>query len=98
MTDRACATCGTTFTIPNNNPHRRFCSPRCRVADWHHRHPRLNVNDVPDVDNDVATTNAVDGAGAHRCPHCRHELAVITVIVPAGAAHILTPEVRPIDL
>ena len=37
---RACATCGTRFRVPANNPHRRYCSPRCRVADWHRRHDR----------------------------------------------------------
>lgn len=31
--------------------------------------------------------------GVQRCPHCRTELAVITVVVPADAAHIRTPEV-----
>jgi hypothetical protein len=26
-------------------------------------------------------------------PHCRHELAVIAVVIPADAAHVQTPEV-----
>jgi len=30
---------------------------------------------------------------ASLCPHCRHELAVIAVVIPADAAHIPTPEV-----
>jgi hypothetical protein len=31
--------------------------------------------------------------GQHRCPHCRQPLAVISVLVPAAAAHIQPPEV-----
>jgi endogenous inhibitor of DNA gyrase (YacG/DUF329 family) len=94
MTERSCVTCGTTFTVPANNPHRRFCSPRCRVADWHARHDRRNR----DVANDVQPRNAVPAAdGGHRCPHCHHDLAVINLIVPASAAHVRLPEVRPLD-
>ena len=38
--------------------------------------------------------DAVLGAnGVTRCPHCRHELAVIAVVIPADAAHIPTPAV-----
>ncbi|BBG01219.1 MULTISPECIES: DNA gyrase inhibitor YacG [Pseudonocardia] len=50
---------------------------------------------VPDaVPNAVPPGHAVPAAnGVQRCPHCRTELAVITVVVPAGAAHIRTPEV-----
>jgi len=29
----------------------------------------------------------------HDARHCRHELAVIAVVIPADAAHIQTPEV-----
>ena len=42
-------------------------------------------NDVPDAvraANDIA-----------RCPHCRHELAITAVVIPADAAHVQTPEV-----
>ena len=98
MTERDCITCETTFTVPNNNPHRRFCSPRCRVADWHARHPRLDDNNDREVRNDVQPANAVPAAnGVHRCPYCHHELAIISVVVPAGAAHVRLPEVRPND-
>ena len=46
------------------------------------------------VTNAVPPEHAVPAAnGVQRCPHCRAELAVITVAVPAGAAHIRTPEV-----
>ena len=49
------------------------------------------TNDVP---NDVTLAHAVPAAnGVQRCPHCRAELAVITVVVPATAAHVRTPEV-----
>ena len=53
------------------------------------------TNLVPDaVTNADPARQAVAAAnGVQRCPHCRAELAVITVVVPAGAAHIRTPEV-----
>ena len=108
-TERPCITCGQSITITTRNPTRRFCSPRCRVADWHARHDRSSLghavpNDVPAADavpngvaaqvHTVPTTNAVPAAnGVQRCPHCHHELAVIAVVVPAKAAHIATPEV-----
>lgn len=123
----SCAHCSRPITITSRNPNRRYCSPRCRVADWHARHDRTHLavlddvtNHVPDdVTNDVPTTaaandvadlvpdtadtqasngfpalNAVPAAnGDQRCPHCRQPLAVISVLVPAAAAHIPTPEV-----
>lgn len=108
-TERPCVGCGQPITITSRNPNRRFCSPRCRVADWHYRHDRPDpanavANAVPVDDavrNDVASqANAVPGTngvaaanGVQRCPNCHHELAVIAVIVPANAAHIRTPEV-----
>lgn len=63
-TTRACLTCATPITVTTRNPNRRFCSPRCRVADWHARNDRPGrphndiPNDVPnvvtnDVTNDV---------------------------------------------
>ena len=39
--ERPCAGCGRLIEVPANNPHKRFCSPRCRVADWHHHHDRI---------------------------------------------------------
>lgn len=65
-TTRACLTCATPITVTTRNPNRRFCSPRCRVADWHARNdpPRRPDNDVPNdvpnvVTNDV-TNNVND--------------------------------------
>src|SRR5664280_1059698 len=39
---RPCTTCGRSFAVPANNPGKRYCTPRCRVADWHHRHDRAD--------------------------------------------------------
>jgi len=54
MTEQPCATCGRPITITRRNPNRRYCSPRCRVADWHARNDRAaTVTDaVHDVLND----------------------------------------------
>lgn len=99
MTTRTCVTCGSPITVTTRNPNRRFCSPRCRVADWHAHHRRNVVaNDANDVADAVRTRsdvpNAVPAAnGVTKCPHCRHELAVIAVVIPADAAHVQTPEV-----
>jgi endogenous inhibitor of DNA gyrase (YacG/DUF329 family) len=87
-----CVTCGRPITITTRNPNRRFCSPRCRAANWH-AHNRSN-----DVANDVQprsdVPNAVPAAnGVTKCPHCRHDLAVIAVVIPADAAHVPFPEV-----
>ena len=92
MTTRTCVTCGSPITVTTRNPNRRFCSPRCRVADWHAHHRRNVVADAVRARSDVP--NAVPAAnGATKCPHCRHELAVIAVVIPADAAHVSTPEV-----
>lgn len=112
----SCAHCGQPITITHRNPNRRYCSPRCRVADWHARHDRPHR--APSAENAVpngGTTNAVPGVvpepnavpngangvpaanGEQRCPHCHQPLAIISVIVPAAAAHIPTPEVIPMD-
>ena len=99
MTTRTCVTCGSPITVTTRNPNRRFCSPRCRAAEWHARN---RTNDVVNGANDAADAvhtpddvhNAVRAAnGTARCPHCRHELAVIAVVIPADAAHVSTPEV-----
>ena len=98
MITRDCVTCGTAIIVTTRNPNHRFCSPRCRSADWHARNRRINngvandVNDAVHPHNDVP--HAVRAAnGVTRCPHCRHELAVIAVVIPADAAHVQTPEV-----
>jgi endogenous inhibitor of DNA gyrase (YacG/DUF329 family) len=95
MTNANCLTCGIPITVTTRNPNRRYCSQRCRSADWHARNrgSRNRVaNDVTNAVHDVA--DAVPAAnGVARCPHCRHELAVIAVVIPADAAHVQTPEV-----
>jgi DNA replication protein DnaC/endogenous inhibitor of DNA gyrase (YacG/DUF329 family) len=99
MTTRTCVACGSPITVTTRNPNRRFCSPRCRAAEWHARN-RTNdvVNGANDAADAVHTPDAVHNAvraanGTTRCPHCRHELAVIAVVIPADAAHVQTPEV-----
>lgn len=60
---RSCVTCTAPITISRRNPNRRYCSPRCRVADWHRRHDR------PHPDNAVPEhTNAVPNAVANVVP------------------------------
>ena len=99
MTTSTCVNCGSPITVTTRNPNRRFCSPRCRVADWHVRNRSNDVaNGANDVTDAVHPRNDVPDAvraanGVARCPHCRHELAVIAVVIPADAAHIPTPEV-----
>ena len=94
--DNACQACGRTITVTTRNPNRRYCSPPCRKAAWQTRHRnRKTVEKRPDTAaaaNDVG--DAVRAAnGTTRCPNCRHELAVIAVVIPADAAHVHTPEV-----
>jgi endogenous inhibitor of DNA gyrase (YacG/DUF329 family) len=100
MTTRTCVTCGSPITVTTRHPNRRFCSPRCRVADWHAHHRRNVVaNGTNDDVADAVRTrsdvpNAVPAAnGVTKCPHCRQDLAVIAVVIPADAAHVSTPEV-----
>lgn len=54
---RGCQHCGQSITVTGRNPNRRYCTDRCRVADWHARNDRrLDVsNAVPrdDVRNGV---------------------------------------------
>ena len=102
-TTRNCATCGTEIIVTTRNPNRRYSSQRCRSAHWHAcnrgtinrvaNHVVNNVADpVPPPPN--ALPDAVRAAnGVTRCPHCRHELAVIAVVIPADATHVRTPEV-----
>ena len=101
MMIRTCATCGTAITVTTRNPNRRYCSPRCRAADWHARN-RSTGGGIVDVSNDVrdgvqprnTVPDAVQAAnGVTQCPHCRQELAIIAVVIPADAAHVQTPEV-----
>jgi endogenous inhibitor of DNA gyrase (YacG/DUF329 family) len=105
MTTSTCVTCGCPITVTTRNPNRRFCSPRCRVADWHAHHRSNdvanganNVHPRTDVPNAFRAANGVPNAvpaanGLTKCPHCRHDLAVIAVVIPADAAHVPIPEV-----
>lgn len=98
MTTRACATCGTPFPVAANNPHRRYCTPRCRVADWHRRHDRPPAAERPNgVGNAVANGVTANGVGyaapppgatpaSTRCPHCGQPVAVINLLVTPAAA------------
>ena len=91
---RSCAGCGRPIEVPANNPHKRYCSPRCRVADWHHHHdrppdpadgqPRPAGADVP---NAVPASNAVpnavpvpNAAAAGPTPRCPHCRQPVTVL------------------
>jgi endogenous inhibitor of DNA gyrase (YacG/DUF329 family) len=58
---RSCVTCTAPIIVTRRNPNRRYCSPRCRVADWHHRHDRPHLDHhAPTADNAVPDhTNAV---------------------------------------
>jgi hypothetical protein len=96
----ACAHCGTAMPTPTGRAsRRRYCTDACRKAAWtqrHRDHPGdrdIVANVVADVVVPTASRDAVPTpAGRHRCPHCRQPLAVISVLVPAAAAHITTPE------
>lgn len=41
-TTRACITCGQPFQVDPRTPRRRYCTPRCRAADWRRRHNRVS--------------------------------------------------------
>ena len=100
-----CAHCGTAMPTPTGRAARkRYCGVDCRKAAWRERHPtrqhprrparRPRRPAVPTAfPDDVATPG-----GQHRCPHCRQPLAIISVVIPADAAHINPPEVLPLTL
>jgi MYND finger len=98
----ACAHCGTAMPTPTGRAsRRRYCTDACRKAAWTKRHrDALDDHDIVAavVADPVVVATAFRDAvptdgGQHRCPHCRQPLAVISVLVPAAAAHIRTPEV-----
>lgn len=106
MTTANCLGCGTPITVTTRNPNRRFCSPRCRKAAWQARRRTKHrvgddvanavTRDVDGVADVVHSSNGVRHAvaaanGVTRCPHCRQELAVVAVVIPADAAHVQTP-------
>src|SRR6476469_10951410 len=47
MTTRTCVTCASPITVTTRNPNRRFCSPRCRAADWHARNRTTTLSTAP---------------------------------------------------
>jgi endogenous inhibitor of DNA gyrase (YacG/DUF329 family) len=61
-TSRACVTCGQTFQVDPRNPRRRFCSPRCRAADWHRRHRAPSPNPANAMNSNGTTTSTVTNA------------------------------------
>lgn len=77
---------------------RRFCTQTCRKAAWRQRQrDRIIVTD-PVTDSVVPTASrdeVPNRDGQPRCPHCRQPLAIISVVIPADAAVIKTPEVLP---
>lgn len=93
---RDCATCGRPIAVTARNPNRRYCTGRCRVADWHRRNrtdPANAVpnavhaiaNGVPAIANGVPTANGVPrpdtGAPGNGNPtRCPHCQAPITVL------------------
>jgi hypothetical protein len=97
-----CARCGTSMPAPAGRAaRRRYCGESCRKAAWRDRHRDDVLEDVPHivpnvVSDSVVPTPARDDAptpgSQHRCPHCRQPLAIISVVIPAGAAVISVPE------
>lgn len=90
----ACVTCADPITVTTRNPNRRFCSRRCRVADWH-AHNRTSgrsnavANDVTrrddvvnDVTIDVDDVHHVDDAVAppKAVTRCPHCQREVTVL------------------
>lgn len=92
-----CAHCGTVMPTPTGRAARkRFCGIDCRKAAWRQRHRDDVVPAVPLAVPAVVTAFPDDVptlGGQHRCPHCQQPLAVISVLVPAAAAHVNPPEV-----
>ena len=89
--------------VPASVPAKRFCSPRCRVADWHRRNDRRNpasADELLDLSADpnaapqppyAANTvpNGVPATG--QCPHCGRPIAVVNLLLTPAAAHVTTP-------
>jgi hypothetical protein len=102
----SCARCGTAMPIPTGRRARkRYCSEPCRKAAWRDRHRDdvITRDVVPNVVSDLvavptASRDAVANPGGHhRCPHCRQPLVIVSVVVPAAAANVPTPEVMHIS-
>ena len=107
-----CEQCGTAMPTPTGRASRkRYCNVACRKAAWRERHRNDAARDhivplaVPTVPGVVPTVPGVATAvpddvptpgGHHRCPHCRQPLAIVSVVIPAEAAHVKPPEVTPL--
>lgn len=93
-----CARCGTSMPAPAGRAaRRRYCGESCRKAAWRDRHrddvPHIVPNVVPGVIVPTPSRDDVPTPGSqHRCPHCRQPLAIISVVIPAGAAVVSVPE------
>jgi endogenous inhibitor of DNA gyrase (YacG/DUF329 family) len=84
---RSCATCTKPITVTSRNPNRRYCSPRCRVADWHRRHDRTHLHNA--VPNDVTrhpnvVPDAVPHHDANAVPTPTTTFATTANAVPGG--------------
>lgn len=92
---RSCLNCGRPITVSTRNPRKRFCSPRCRVADWHRRHdrPAGDTTGLSAIPEQAYAANAVPNGvpASTRCPHCGQAVTAITLLVPPAAAHVTTP-------
>lgn len=62
QTTRRCATCGIPITVTSRNPRRRYCTPRCRVADWHQHNRTRTPNPTSGVANGVDDARTVANA------------------------------------
>jgi hypothetical protein len=78
-TTSTCATCGQPITVTARHPYKRYCSPRCRVADWHRQHDRPHL---------PTTTNPGDGV-PDSVP------ATPQPVVPDGTPHHDVPDRVP---
>ena len=94
----SCAHCAATMAIPTGRQaRRRYCTDTCRKAAWRDRHRDDNI--VTDLVTDTVVVptafrdDVATPGGQHRCPHCHQPLAIISVVIPAGAADITVPEV-----
>jgi DNA replication protein DnaC len=68
--ERTCPTCDATVTVNARNPHRRYCSTRCRAAAYRHRR-RLRELDTTADGASNGVTNAVPPANAVTHPVTR---------------------------
>jgi hypothetical protein len=82
MSTSTCATCAAPITITDRHPNKRYCSPRCRVADWHRHHdrPSQSTMDTPGGD----TPDGVPAGTPYHVPDTVPTYATPTHDLPAG--------------